>query len=338
LTFAAVMLVSLSAAVSANDEINIFPVSDSQLFDGIISEGEYGEPVAYLTTENAADLNTDYPEGDYSAYLMYNQTDPFFMDTYLYIAYRTDGEGDNRLFFCADLSTVDGKVLGSHNGLTGGDHWDNDCIQLRASADADWTGDPASDNQWGTKLFNIVVSAYTWEMDGKTMADGDVLQSSWNQYDSATPAWDFSSSENGGILSACDHAQNRPDLQVSGCFEASMGLHGERLHMEIGLDTSYFATGTDLEVLDPGDDFPFTFIRFVAKDNGNGATKWAGEMSWSVTSTGYSSGYGLTRKNIIISEPVSPPSEGGEEGDALSLVCCAAVLALGAAWISKKMR
>jgi hypothetical protein len=352
LTLVAVMLVAMSVSVLASETVNAYPVENTSIFDGTISEGEYGDPVTYITTDKAYDDDSEDEIEGCQSYKKYQGVDPFDMDAYIYIAYMTNGADDNRLYFCADVSARNGKVIGGENGLTGGDHWDNDSIQFRASGDAEWTDDPAEQNLWGEKTFNIIVAAYTFDMENDAMADGQVIKSLWNKYQDET--WDFSASENGGILSSCDHVLNRPDLTVSGKFAGSLGLHGDRFHVETILRTEYFAEGTDLEVLDVGDEFPCSFIVFNAEVSGD-TTKWAGMLTWGHGISGYNNGLGVTgTNNVVIAEaPVEetseetqqggdestePDSEGGEEGDALIVIVATAIMALGTAVIVKKVR
>lgn len=334
----AVMLVAMSISVLANETVEAVPCGETSIFDGTVTEAEYGAPVAHISSDFAYDTdNCDDEIPGCQAFVYYQGVDPFAMDAYIYIAwYKQDA---SRLYFCADVALKDGKLHGAYNGLAGGDHWCNSAFQFRASADVAATDDDTIPNGdlWGSKTFNIIVAPYTADCPNGYLTDGAVIKSSAN----SDPA-----SQNGAVFSACDHfAEEDRDylLGASGAFAGSIGVHGSRVHYETILRTDkYWCEGTELAHLDIGDSFAcsMAFFEDGCTDNWIGCITWGHGIVW------MNSGYGKTgTNNVVIADTPAAPAQStsgssaaGDAGDALVVVVATAIMALGTAVIVKKVK
>lgn len=286
LAIAMLLLVALTVNVLANETTYAFPVTDAlNVFDGTISEGEYGHYAAYVTTARAYDDDSDDEIRGSNAYKRYQNLNdplhPFQMDAYIYFGWDKD-----TLYFAADLSLVDGKFVGLNDGRFGEDDWNNDAVQWRCGL-VEPTDDMTVplDALWGDNTFNIIMTLATAELPDGFVTDGYV--SSTNVEDNK--------------VSACNHMEERGitrmDLLESGKFGGSIGIHGDRVHVEAFLKNTYWCAGTDRETLEAGDYFASSFCFF---NTDVGDEKWEGMLTWGHGISGYNSFLGKTGTNKII--------------------------------------
>ena len=321
LAMVAVMLVVMSLTVFGSVEV-VAPgvlIDNTTISDGTISEGEYGDYVAYVTSDKAYTADSEDEIDGCNSYIAFQGSDPFFMDCYIYIAWAYDEteEGTGRFYFAWDVNNIDGKF----SGMNPDEDWNDDAVQWRMSADVTEPQSAASSDLWGNETFNMIFTADTRSVENTYYAPGAVIT-------------------NGDCL-VVDHNSSNREMTTSGKWAGSIGVKEDRIVFEGILRSEFFCSNPKLE-----EGRKFTYSCNAIFMNSTTATAWNGYITWGHGSTG-TSGLGQTGTNGVTlgglyepetEDPENPDQPAEGDGDALVVVIATAIMALGTAVVVKKVK